>query len=68
MEEIVGMILMIGVIVISLPLVGVMTLCGILWIMDWRQERRFKKMQKGELKKEDWKNGEREEYYRWLGY
>ena len=68
MEEIVGMILMIGVIVISLPLVGVMTLCGILWIMDWRQERRFKKMQKGELSKEDWKNGEREEYYRWLGY
>lgn len=68
MEEILGIILLVVTIVISLPIIGFMTLCGILWFVDWRQERRFKKNQKGELSKEDWKNGEREAYKKWLGY
>lgn len=68
MEEMVGIILLIVVIVVSLPLVGIMSLIGILLFADWRQEKRFKKFQSGELSKEDWKDGEREEYKRWLGY
>ena len=68
MEEIIGMILLIMLIVVSLPLVGIMSLIGILWIADWRQERRFKKFQDGRLSKEDWKDGEREDYKHWLGY
>lgn len=67
MEEILGIILLVVTIVISLSIIGFMALCGILWIMDWRQERRFKKFQNG-LSKEDWKDGEREEYKHWLGY
>jgi len=68
MEEILGIILLVILIIVSLPIVGIMLLFAILWIMDWRQERRFKKFQKGELSKEDWKNGERENYIHWLGY
>lgn len=68
MEEILGIILLVVTIIVSLPVVGLMLLFAVLWIMDWRQERRFKKFQKGELSKEDWKNGEREDYKHWLGY
>lgn len=68
MEEVLGIILLVVIIIASLPVVGMMLLFAVLWIMDWRQERRFKKFQKGELSKEDWKNGERENYKHWLGY
>lgn len=68
MEEVLGIILLVITIIVSLPVVGLMLLFAVLWIMDWRQERRFKKFQKGELSKEDWKNGEREDYKHWLGY
>ena len=67
MEEILGMILLVITIIVSLPVVGLMLLFAVLWIMDWRQERKFKKFQNG-LSKEDWKDGEREEYKHWLGY
>lgn len=67
MEEILGIILLVITIIVSLPVVGLMLLFTVLWVMDWRQERRFKKFQKGELSKEAWKNGEREDYKHWLG-
>lgn len=67
MEEVLGIILLVVTIIVSLPVVGMMLLFAILWIMDWRQERKFKKFQNG-LSKEGWKNGEREEYKHWLGY
>lgn len=67
MEEILGIILLVVTIIVSLPVVGMMLLFAVLWIMDWRQERRFKKFQNG-LSKEDWKDGEKEEYRKWLGY
>ena len=68
MEEILGMILLVIIIIVSLPVVGLMLFCGLLQFADWRQERKFKKYQKEGLSKEDWKNGEREEYKHWLGY
>lgn len=67
MEEVLGIILLVVTIIVSLPVVGLMLLFAVLWIMDWRQERKFKKFQNG-LSKEDWKDGEREEYKHWLGY
>ena len=68
MDDVIGIILLLVTIIVSLPIMGMMLLFAVLWIMDWRQERRFKKFQKGELSKEDWKNGEREDYKHWLGY
>ena len=68
MDDVIGIILLVVTIIVSLPVVGMMLLFAVLWIADWRQERRFKKFQKGELSKEDWKNGEKEEYKHWLGY
>ena len=68
MEEILGIILLVVTIIVSLPVVGFMVFCGILWFADWKQERRFKKFQDGRLSKEDWKDGEREDYKHWLGY
>lgn len=68
MEEIIGIILLVVTIIVSLPIVGFMSFIGILWIIGWRQERRFKKFQDGRLSKEDWKDGEREDYRHWLGY
>lgn len=65
MEEILGMILLVITIIVSLPVVGFMIFCGV-W--TWRQERKFRKYQKEGLSKEDWKDGEREEYKHWLGY
>ena len=67
MEEVLGIILLVVTIIVSLPVVGLMLLFAVLWIMDWRQERKFKKFQNG-LSKEDWKDGEREKYKHWLGY
>ena len=67
MEKVLGIILLVVTIIVSLPVVGLMLLFVVLWIMDWRQERKFKKFQNG-LSKEDWKDGEREEYKHWLGY
>ena len=67
MEEVLGIILLVVTIIVSLPVVGLMLFCGLLWFVDWRQERKFKKFQNG-LSKEDWKDGEREEYKHWLGY
>ena len=67
MDDVIGIILLVITIIVSLPVVGMMLLFAILWIMDWRQERKFKKFQNG-LSKEDWKDGEREEYKHWLGY
>lgn len=68
MEEVLGIILLLVTIIVSLPIVGLMLFYGLLWFVDWRQERKFKKYQKEELSKEDWKSGEREEYRKWLGY
>lgn len=68
MEEVLGIILLVVTIIVSLPAVGLMLFCGLLWFADWRQERKFKKYQKEGLSKEDWKSGEREEYRKWLGY
>lgn len=67
MEEVLGIILLVVTIIVSLPVVGLM-FCGLLWFVDWRQERKFKKYQKEGLSKEDWKDGQREEYKHWLGY
>ena len=67
MDDVIGIILLVVTIIVSLPIVGMMLLFAVLWIMDWRQGRRFKKFQNG-LSKEDWKNGEKEEYKHWLGY
>ena len=68
MDDIIGIILLVVIIIVSLPVVGLMLFCGILWFADWRQERKFKKYQKERLSKENWKNGEREAYRKWLGY
>lgn len=68
MDDVIGIILLLVTIIVSLPIVGFMIFCGILWFADQRQERKFKKFQKGELSKEDWKDGEREDYRHWLGY
>ena len=67
MDDVIGIILLLITIIVSLPIVGMMCLFAILWFLDWRQERKFKKFQNG-LSKEDWKDGERENYKRWLGY
>lgn len=67
MDDVIGIILLVVTIIVSLPVVGMMLLFAVLWIMDWRQERKFKKFQNG-LSKEDWKDGEKEEYKHWLGY
>ena len=67
MDDIIGIILLVVTIIVSLPVVGMMLLFAVLWLADWRQERRFKKFQNG-LSKEDWKDGEREEYKHWLEY
>ena len=53
MDDVIGIILLVVTIIVSLPVVGMMSLFAVLWIMDWRQERRFKKFQNG-LSKEDW--------------
>ena len=68
MDDVIGIILLVVTIIVSLPVVGFMVFCGILWFADWKQERRFKKFQDGKLSKEDWKDGEREDYRHWLGY
>ena len=68
MDDVIGIILLVVTIIVSLPVVGFMVFCGILWFADWKQERRFNKFQDGKLSKEDWKNGEREAYRKWLGY
>lgn len=68
MEEVLGIILLVVTIIVSLPVVGFMIFCGLLLFADWRRERKFKKYQKEGLSKEDWKDGEREEYKHWLGY
>lgn len=47
MDDVIGIILLVVTIIVSLPVVGFMVFCGILWFADWRQERRFKKFQKG---------------------
>ena len=65
MDDVIGIILLVVTIIVSLPVVGMMLLFAV--FMDWRQERKFKKFQNG-LSKEDWKDGEREEYKHWLGY
>lgn len=69
MEEILGIILLVVTIIVSFAYCWIY---GVLWnIMVcrlWRQERKFKKYQKEGLSKEDWKDGEREEYKHWLGY
>ena len=67
MEEVLGIILLVVTIIVSLPVVGMMLLFAVLWIMNWRQERKFKKFQNG-LSKEDWKDGKRGEYKHQLGY
>ena len=43
MEEVLGIILLVITIIVSLPVVGLMLFCGLLWFADWRQERKFKK-------------------------
>lgn len=68
MDDIIGIILLVITIIVSLPVVGMMCLFAVLCFLDWRQERRFKKFQKEGLSKEDWKDGEREDYRHWLGY
>ena len=67
MEEVLGIILLVVTIIVSLPVVGMMCLFAVLWFLDWRQKRGFKKIQNG-LSKEDWKDGEREDYRHWLGH
>ena len=67
MDDVIGIILLVVTIIVSLPVVGMMLLFAVLWIMDWRQERKFKKFQNG-LSKEDWKDEKREEYKHQLGY
>lgn len=67
MDDVIGIILLVVTIIVSLPVVGMMLLFAVLWIMDWRQERKIKKFQNG-LSKEDWKDGKREEYKHQLGY
>lgn len=52
MEEVLGIILLLVTIIVSLPIVGFMIFCGLLWFVDWRQERKFKKYQKEGLSKE----------------
>jgi hypothetical protein len=42
MEEVLGIILLMVTIVISLHIIAFMVLRGILWFVDWKQERRFK--------------------------
>ena len=45
MDDVIGIILLVVTIIVSLPVVGFMVFCGILWFEDWKQERRFKKFQ-----------------------
>lgn len=68
MNDIIEIILLMITLIVGLPIVEIGLLFIILWIMDWKQERKFKKFQKGELSKEDWRNGEKEDYKHWLGY
>ena len=67
MDDVIGIILLLVTIIVSLPIVGMMCLFAVLWFLDWRQERKFKKFQNG-LSKEDWKDGKREEYKHQLRY
>ena len=46
MEEVLGIILLVVTIIVSLPVVGLMLFCGLLWFADWRQERKFKNIKK----------------------
>ena len=58
MEEVLGIILLVVTIIVSLPVVGLMLFYGLLWFVDWRQERKFKKYQKEGLSKgglEEWR-------------
>ena len=68
MDDVIEIILLVVTIIVSLPVVGFMVFYGILWFADWKRERKFKKYQKEGLSKEDWKDGERKEYKKWLGY
>ena len=64
MEEVLGMILLVITIIVSLSVVGFMIFYGV----DLEIGKKFRKYQKEGLSKEDWKNGEKEEYKHWLGY
>ena len=64
MDDVIGIILLIVTIIVSLPIVGMMLLFAI--FMDYGVEDKKENLKN--IKKKDWKNGEREAYKKQLGY
>lgn len=64
MDNVIGIILLIVTIIVSLPVVGMMLLFAI--FMDYGVEDKKENLKN--IKKKDWKNGEREAYKKQLGY
>lgn len=64
MDDVIGIILLIVTIIVSLPVVGMMLLFAI--FMDYGVEDKKENLKN--IKKKDWKNGEREAYKKQLGY
>lgn len=56
MDDIIGIILLVITIIVSFACCGDDVIICDMWIIDWRQEKRFKKFQNG-LSKKDWKDG-----------
>ena len=61
MEEIIGIILLIGIVIMCLPIVGFLAFIGVVLVADDIQDRRLKKIQRnGGLGKDEWRAGEKE--------
>lgn len=64
MDDVIGIILLIVTIIVSLPVVGMMLFFAI--FMDYGVEDKKENLKN--IKKKDWKNGEREAYKKQLGH
>ena len=64
MDDVIGIILLIVTIIVSLPVVGMMLFFAI--FMDYGVEDKKENLKN--IKKKDWKNGEREAYKEQLGH
>lgn len=64
MDDVIGIILLIVTIIVGLPVVGMMLLFAI--FMDYGVEDKKENLKN--IKKKDWKNGEREAYKKQLGH
>ena len=67
-KNVMKQIILIIFVVISLPFVGIMFLINLIGVINEREWKRFEKFLRGELGEQDWKDGEKEKYKKWLGY